>query len=79
MPIVDVYSRQGCHLCEVLLEQLLELVDGKATVIVHDVDTRDAWREQYGFDVPVVEYRGARLCAHRLDHAAVRQALAGND
>ena len=78
MPVFDVYSRQGCHLCEVLLEQLLELVDGKATVAVHDVDTCDGWREEYGIDVPVVEYRGARLCVHRLDREAVRQALAGN-
>ena len=77
MQIVDVYSRQGCHLCEVLLEQLLELVDGMATVAVHDVDTCDVWREKYGLDVPVVEYRGTLLCAHRLDRDAVRQALAG--
>ena len=79
MPVIDVYSRQGCHLCEVLLEELLELVNGRATVAVHDVDTRDAWREEYGFDVPVVEHCGTRLCAHRLDRKAVRQALAGND
>jgi len=79
MPVVDVYSRQGCHLCEVLLEQLLEFLDGKATVAVHDVDSQVAWQKEYGFDVPVVEYQGVRLCVHRLDRDAVWQALAGKD
>ena len=28
MKTIDVYSRQGCHLCEVLIEELLPLVRG---------------------------------------------------
>lgn len=76
MPVVDVYSRRGCHLCEVLLEQLTELLGPRATVSVHDVDSREDWRSRYGQDVPVVEYRGSRLCAHRLDGEAVLAALA---
>ncbi len=76
MAVVDVYSRQGCHLCEVLIEELMELTAGRAEVVVHDVDTRDDWRSAYGACVPVIEFRGARLCEFVLDRDAVLTALA---
>ena len=76
MPVLDVYSRQGCHLCEVLIEQLLELVRGRADVFVHDIDSRPDWRERYDVRVPVVEFDGELLCEHRLDADAVNRALA---
>lgn len=72
----DVYSRQGCHLCEVLIEQLLELVAGRAEVVVHDVDADDELRREYGIRVPVVVRDGAVICETQLDAAAVRSALA---
>lgn len=72
---LHVYSRQGCHLCEVLIEQLLPMVRGKATVRVHDVDTREDWAEHYGLRVPVVELNGACLCEFELDRRAVLTAL----
>lgn len=68
---LDVYSRQGCHLCEVLLEELLPLVRGRLEVVVHDIDTRADWREKYDTRVPVVEYDGELICQYHLD----RQAL----
>lgn len=78
MPAIDVYSRRGCHLCELLIDELLELVGQAADVIVHDVDSRDDLRDRYGDDVPVVEIRGARICMHRLDRKAVADALAAD-
>lgn len=75
---IDVYSRRGCHLCEVLIEELLELAAGRARIVVHDVDTRDEWRSGYGHSVPVVECRGKRLCRYVLDREAVLAALAVN-
>jgi hypothetical protein len=76
VPAFDVYSRQGCHLCELLIEDLAGLVGNAATIRVHDVDTRPEWRERYGNDVPVVEMGGQELCRHRLDVEALRAALA---
>ncbi len=74
-PRIAVYSRQGCHLCELLIEQLLPLLRGRADVVVRDVDSRDDWRAKYGLRVPVVELDGAELCRYELDAAAVRRAL----
>ncbi len=68
---IDIYSRQGCHLCEVLIEELLPLVRGRYELVVHDIDSRDDWRETYNTRIPVVEYDGEFICQYHLD----RQAL----
>ena len=68
---IDVYSRQGCHLCEVLIEALLPLVRGRFELAIHDIDSREDWQARYGQRVPVVEYDGELICQYHLD----RQAL----
>ena len=76
MAVLDVYSRQGCHLCEVLIEELLEFVNRRATLRVHDIDSRADWQEEYNVRVPVVELDGQVLCEFKLDRDAVNRALA---
>ncbi len=76
MPELDVFSRRGCHLCEVLIEELLPIVQGRASVAIHDVDTRAEWAAGYGNRLPVVELDGRVLCEFKLDADAVRRALA---
>lgn len=77
MPVIDVYSRRGCHLCEQLVEELLLHVAGRAELAVHDVDTRPDWRERYGDAVPVVEFGGRELCRYRLRRDRIDAVLAG--
>jgi hypothetical protein len=73
---IIVYSRRGCHLCDLLLEELDPLVRGRARIIVRDVDERAQWRDEYGLQVPVVWAGGAVLCYYHLDKAAVTRWLA---
>ena len=75
-PTLHVYSRRGCHLCDVLVEALLPLVRGRLDVEVRDVDTRDDWKEQYGARVPVVEFEGEVVCQYRLDRASIEAIVA---
>ena len=70
-----VYSRQGCHLCEVMIDQLLPLLRGKADVTVHDIDTRPDLREKYDVRIPVLEFEGQVVSQFRLDHEAVKLLL----
>lgn len=77
MTSVAVYSRQGCHLCEVLIEELRALLDGQLAVEIRDIDTRPEWHEKYWSDIPVVEYDGAVLCKHFLDRDAIKGILRG--
>ena len=75
MRTIQVYSRQGCHLCEVLLESLLPMVRGTFEVEVLDIDTRPDWRSQYDTRIPVVEYDGRTICQYHLDREAVVRLL----
>lgn len=76
MPEFVVYSRRGCHLCEVLIEELADIVTGRARITVRDVDTRDDWRQSFGLRVPVVLYEGRHVCDYTLDSDAIRALLA---
>ena len=77
MPDLVVYSRQGCHLCELLIEELLPLIRGRAELEVRDIDTREDWQEAYDLRVPVLEFDGLVLCQYSLDREKLRRALSG--
>ena len=71
LPVIEVFSRPGCHLCEELIEELLPLVRGKLKPVVHNVDDDAAWQEAYGLKIPVVVFEGRSLCEFKLDRDAV--------
>ncbi len=77
METVVVYSRRGCHLCEVLIEELLPLVEGRLELEVRDVDADPAWRAKYSAEVPVVEFADEIVCRHFLDREAIAGILRG--
>jgi hypothetical protein len=70
-----VYSRQECHLCEILLEELELLVRGRARIIVRDVDADPAWIALYSDRVPVVHCDGDVICQYNLDRQAVLEKI----
>jgi hypothetical protein len=72
---IRVYSRPGCHLCELLIDELLPLIRGHLDLEVIDIDTRPELTIQYGIRIPVVEYAGHTICQHHLDGAAIRSIL----
>jgi len=74
---LTLYSREGCHLCEFMLEELQRLYGARVSVNVLDVDSRDEWRQLYGLQVPVLSHGGQVICFGRLDRAALRAVLAG--
>ena len=75
MAVIQYYSRRGCHLCEVMLEELLPLIRGKADIEYRDIDTQPAWCEKFDIRVPVVEYEGAVISEYPLDYGAIRAVL----
>jgi len=77
--VFTVYSRRGCHLCELLLEELEPLTRGRASIRVLDVDDQEAWREAYGDRVPVVCCDGDEICQYNLDRRAVLDWIASHD
>ena len=70
-----VYSRQGCHLCEVMIEELLPIIRGRIELEVRDIDTRDDWRERYDIRVPVLAHEDEEVCQYQLDRGALADLL----
>ncbi len=75
MPALQVYSRQGCHLCDLLVEELLPLVRGTLVVEVRDIDSRADWQTKYDVRVPVVEFEDRLISEYPLDRGAVSRLL----
>jgi hypothetical protein len=74
---VVVYSRPGCHLCEVAIEQLVGLHDEGYRFQLHEVDIEsdDLLLRRHLEKIPVVEIDGIVASELILDLTAVRAKL----
>jgi len=77
MPTLHIYSRQDCHLCEVMIEELLPLLQGRLDIEVRDIDSREDWRRDYDVRIPLLEFEGEFVCQYRLDRTALQRILSG--
>lgn len=71
---LTMYGRPGCHLCEDMQNDLLNLqdeLDFKLQVI--DVDRDPGLIEQYGSRVPVLVSDKGEICHYFLDKQALLQ------
>jgi glutaredoxin len=65
---VVLYSRKGCHLCEVVKESLTKLArQGSFRWREVDVDSDDQLRRQFNDEVPVVFIDGRKAFKYRMD------------
>ncbi len=65
---VIVYSRKGCHLCEIVKESLTKLERrGGFQWREVDVDSDDELRRQFTDEVPVVFIDGRKAFKYRMD------------
>jgi glutaredoxin len=65
---VVVYSRKGCHLCEIVKETLSKLQRrGGFTWHEVDVDADDQLRRRFTDEVPVVFIDGRKAFKYRMD------------
>lgn len=75
---VILYSREGCHLCDVVKETLAKL-DGSANFRwqMIDIDTDPVLRERYNEEVPVVFIDGRKAFKYRMEPQQFLRVLAG--
>lgn len=70
LPEVIVYSRVGCHLCDVVKEQLARLSSSASfTWREVDIDTDPELQRLYNEEVPVVTINRRKAFKYRLDEA----------
>ena len=74
---VIVYSRKGCHLCEIVKESLVKL-QKRGGFQWHDidVDSDPDLRRQYNDQVPVVFINGRKAFKYRMDEQEFLKKLA---
>jgi glutaredoxin len=76
MVTVTVYSRQGCHLCEIAEKTLQELVEELTfTLEVLYIDGDAELEKLYGTEVPVIHINGEHHDFYRVDSARFRTCL----
>jgi glutaredoxin len=76
MPVVTLYTRVGCHLCDeakAVLDEMRRERPFELTTI--DVDSDTELREHYGNEVPVVMVGGRKAFKLRVDAEALRARL----
>jgi len=74
---VVVYSRKGCHLCEVVKESLVKLSRRGGFIWQEiDVDTNSELRRQFNDEVPVVFIDGRKAFKYRMDEQEFLRRLA---
>ena len=75
---VVVYSRRGCHLCDIVKQTLIQ-VQGDADFQWRevDIDADPELRLKYNDEVPVVFIDGRKAFKYRMDGRQFLRALAG--
>jgi glutaredoxin len=76
LPIVTMYSRQNCHLCEVakeVVESARNTVEFEFQVIYIDGDA--GLEKEYGEEVPVTMINGKRHDYFRVDRTRFIEAV----
>ncbi len=76
MSDIVLYSRQGCHLCDVAAEILSR---NRLAFEVVDIDADPQLRERYNECVPVVVIDGKERFRGRIDELLLRRILSHRD
>ncbi len=77
---VVVYSRKGCHLCDVVKETLAKLesaADFRWREV--DIDADPQLKQKYNDEVPVLFIDGRKAFKHHVDGRQFLRALAGRE
>lgn len=77
IPEVVLYTRQGCHLCEVVKESLVRLGRRAQFRLVEvDIDADPELQEKFNEEVPVVFIQGRKAFKYQMDEAEFLLTLA---
>ena len=73
---VVLYTRPGCHLCDVAKREILAAgVAEEYNLVELNIDADPALAARYGWDIPVVSINGVVAFKHRLSAADFRREL----
>jgi glutaredoxin len=77
LPEVILYTRAGCHLCEVAKEELRRLrLKAPFDLREVDIDADSDLRQRYNEEVPVIFIHGRKAFKYQIDAAEFLNRLA---
>ncbi len=73
---LTLYTRQGCHLCEQMLQSLVLWQQRRAfTLEIVDIDEDTFLQRRYGEWIPILIAEEHELCHYHLDEQALNDYL----
>ena len=73
---VTIYSRHGCHLCDVMKDEVAQIQkDLEFTIEIIYIDKNTELEEKYGEQVPVILINGEIHDFFKLNETRFRKAL----
>jgi len=78
--VVRLYSRPGCHLCDIMKATVEQIVASSRTPIQLeqiDISTDADLEARYGLEIPVLEINGKKVAKYRISEEALKRILAG--
>ncbi len=73
---ITIYSKKGCHLCDVAKETLLEIrQEFPFSIIEIDIERDKAAFEKYKHQIPVIEMEGKIISCYRINAGEVKKIL----
>jgi glutaredoxin len=75
-PHVIVYSRPGCHLCDVAKEAIKSAdIDDRFTLEEINIESDAELLRKYKYDIPVVTLDGAEIFRHHVNKDNFRELV----
>lgn len=75
MPLLTLYSRPECHLCDEMQAELLPLLAGRAELAVVDVDESPILVRRFGPRIPMLVAGDQEISGYPLDKERVASYL----
>jgi predicted thioredoxin/glutaredoxin len=70
-----IYSRQDCHLCEKLEDELRSVYKDLLDILMVDIDEDINLKKLYGLEIPVLMINNERITLHPVDHDQIKSLI----
>ena len=70
-----IYSRQDCHLCEKLGDELRSVYKDLLNILMIDIDEDINLKKLYGLEIPVLMINNERITLHPVDHDRIKSLI----
>ena len=76
MANITIYSKKGCHLCEVAMQKLLEIrQEFPFSLTEIDIEKNEELFQKYKYLIPVIEIDGKEVFNYKIDENKLKELL----